>query len=108
MTEPSTVAREPKRLRFLLFLGVGAAVAVLALAAARSYHDLERARARDRQLAAEIAATEVRVAHLDARIVRLKTDSLLIERLAREELGLAMPGDVVIQLPAAAPPAPTP
>lgn len=103
MTEPATVAREPRRLRFLLLLGVGAAVAVLSLAAARSWHDLERARARDRELASEIAATATRVTQLEARITRLKTDSLLIERLAREELGLAKPGDVVIQLPVGAP-----
>lgn len=100
MTEPSTVAREPRRMRFLLLAGVGVVVAVLSLAAARSHHDLERARARDRELAAEIAATEVRMAQLEARISRLKTDSLLIERLAREELGLVKPGDLVIQLPA--------
>jgi cell division protein FtsB len=102
MTEPSTVAREPRRVRFLLLVGVGAVVAVLALAAGRSYHDLERARARDRELAAEIVAAQDRLDQLDARITRLRTDSLLVERLAREELGLVKPGDVVIQLPAAA------
>lgn len=104
MTEPSTVAREPRRLRFLLLVGVGAVVGVLALAAGRSYHDLERARARSRELDAEITATRGRLAQLDARITRLTTDSLLVERLAREELGLVKPGDVVIQLPAAASP----
>ncbi|MDX1996216.1 MAG: septum formation initiator family protein [Thermoanaerobaculia bacterium] len=104
MTEPSTVAREPRRMRFLLLLGVGAVVVVLALAAGRSYHDLERARARDRELADEIVATKGRLDQLDARITRLRTDSLLVERLAREELGLVKPGDVVIQLPTAASP----
>jgi cell division protein FtsB len=78
----------------LLFL-----LLLLAAAGARGGRDLAAARAREALLEQRIAATEERVAALRQRIQRLRDDPLTLERLAREELGMVRPGDVVIVLP---------
>ena len=78
---------------------VAGALLLLGVAGVRSWRDLSAARAREAALAGEIAAAEERIARLHARIERLKTDPSTLERLAREELGMVVPGDVVIVLP---------
>ncbi|HVS16737.1 MAG TPA: septum formation initiator family protein [Thermoanaerobaculia bacterium] len=87
---------------------VGLATAVLllaiALAGARSYRDLEAARVRTAELDAEIAGAEARIVELEHRIELLRDDPVTLERLAREELGLVRPEDVVVVLPALAEP----
>lgn len=74
-------------------------LALLAIAALKSSRDLEAARARERSLETRIAATRARSEKLQARIERLKHDPGMLERLAREDLGLVRPGDVIIELP---------
>jgi cell division protein FtsB len=82
---------------------LGAAVALfmalLALAGLKSWRDLEAARERERILETRIADTRARSDRLRARIERLRTDPGALERLAREDLGMVRPGDVVIELP---------
>jgi cell division protein FtsB len=78
----------------LLFL-----LLLLGAAGARSARDLAAARAREALLEERIAATEARVAELRRRIARLRDDPVTLERLAREDLGLVRPGDVVLVLP---------
>jgi cell division protein FtsB len=83
---------------------LGAAVvlfmALLALAGLKSWRDLEAARERERTLETRITETRARSDRLRARIERLRTDPGTLERLAREDLGMVRPGDVVIELPA--------
>ena len=43
---------------------------------------------------------------LEQDITDLKTDPQTIRKIAREELGLAQPGEIIIKLPAPEPPAP--
>ena len=74
-------------------------VLLLATFGLRGWQDVSRARARERTLAAEVAATEARIAELRRRIERLKDDPVTLDRLAREELGMVSPDDVVIVLP---------
>lgn len=81
---------------------------VLSIASVKSWHDLSAARERRRQLEARIQATEAEIARLNGRIERLHTDPGLLERLAREDLGMVRPGDVVIELPLPVPPPPAP
>jgi cell division protein FtsB len=87
-------------------VGVAAAVLLLAmaLAGARSFRDLEAARARTGELSSEIAGAEARIVELERRIELLRDDPVTLERLAREELGLVHPEDVVVVLPAFAEP----
>jgi len=90
---------------------LGAAVALflalLAIAALKSYRDLASARAHQHLLERQIQQTEARSEWLRSRIDRLHHDPGMLERLAREDLGMVRPNDVVIELPegAVAPPA---
>jgi cell division protein FtsB len=47
-------------------------------------------------------------AELDQNVKDLKTDPQTIRKIAREELGLAKPGEIIIKLPAQTPPEPPP
>jgi cell division protein FtsB len=85
--------------------------ALLAIAALKSNRDLQAARSRERLLTGKIAATLAESERLRVRIDRLRHDPGMLEKLAREDLGMARPADVIIELPeapAAAPAAPLP
>lgn len=72
---------------------------LLGLASLKSWRDLESARGRELGLETQIRQTEVRIQQLHGRIERLRSDPGSLERLAREDLGMVRPGDVVIVLP---------
>jgi cell division protein FtsB len=82
---------------------LGAAVvlflALLAVAALKSYRDLASERAHQHLLERQIHETVARSEWLRQRIDRLHHDPGMLERLAREDLGMARPGDVIIELP---------
>jgi cell division protein FtsB len=82
--------------------------ALLAIAALKSNRDLEAARSHERLLTSRIAATVAESERLRARIDRLHNDPGMLERLAREDLGMVRPGDVIVELPDPAAPAPAP
>jgi cell division protein FtsB len=85
--------------RPVLGAAVGLFVALLGIASLKSYRDLESARTRERLLETRIEETTSRIEHLRVRIARLRTDPGTLERLAREDLGMVRPGDVIIELP---------
>lgn len=89
----------PRPLRALVSALVVFLVLVLATAALKGFRDLERARERERTLAAEVAAAEARIEEARRRIDRLREDPVTLDRVARESLGLVAPDDVVIVLP---------
>jgi len=72
---------------------------LLAIASIGSYRDLEAARERQELLEAKIEATQRRNEELAQRIHRLQDDPAAIERLAREQYRMMLPGDVVVVLP---------
>lgn len=74
---------------------------VLGIAGVKSSHDLEAARQRKLLLETRIRSAESEIDRLRNRIARLRSDPGLLERLAREDLGMVRPGDVVIELPIA-------
>jgi len=80
-------------------------LALLAIAALKSNRDLQAARSRERLLTGKIAATVAESERLRVRIDRLRHDPGMLEKLAREDLGMARPTDVIIELPEAAEPA---
>jgi cell division protein FtsB len=82
--------------------------ALLAIAALKSNRDLQAARSRERLLTGKIAATVAESERLRVRIDRLRHDPGMLERLAREDLGMVRPRDVIIELPDPKVPAPTP
>ncbi len=57
------------------------------------------------RLRQEIAQVNAENRDLAAQVKALKSDPRLIERIAREEMGLARPGELIFKLPA---PPPTP
>jgi cell division protein FtsB len=81
-------------------------LALLAIAALKSSRDLEAARARERLLETRIAATRAESERLLVRVERLRYDPGMLERLAREDLGMVRPGDVIVELPSSQPPRP--
>ena len=74
-------------------------VIVLAIAGVRSYHDLVAVKTREADFQRRIAATDERIETLEREIELLREDPATLERHAREDLGLVMPGDVVVLLP---------
>ncbi len=74
-------------------------LALLGLASLKSWRDLEAARGRELRLETQTQETETRIEQLRGRIERLRADPGSLERLAREDLGMVRPGDVVIVLP---------
>ncbi len=72
---------------------------VLGIASVKSSHDLATARQRKLSLETRIQATQTEIDRLRTRIERLKSDPGMLERRAREDLGMVRPGDVVIELP---------
>jgi cell division protein FtsB len=80
-------------------LAILALLALVVAAGLKSRQDLVVARARETVLREKIAATRERVGALDRRITRLRRDPVLLETLAREELGFVKPGDVVLLYP---------
>jgi cell division protein FtsB len=98
VTQPEAPVRGDS---FRPVLGVTALLlfALLAIAALKSSRDLETARARERWLRAQITASNATSERLRLRIDRLHHDPGMLEQLAREDLGMVRPGDVVIELP---------
>lgn len=72
---------------------------LLLTAGLKSYRDLARAHDREAELEQRIEETQLRIDQLQAHIERLEVDPATLERLAREDLGMVRPGDVVIVLP---------
>ena len=98
MSPPEAPARTDS-FRLVLGAAVLLVLALLALAALKSWRDLDAARARERSLKARIAETCAESERLRLRIERLRHDPGMLERLAREDLGMVRQGDVIIELP---------
>jgi cell division protein FtsB len=89
----------PDSLRSVLGAAVLFALVLLAFASVKSHHDLVEARDHEKLLRTTIGLTEHRIERLHGHIRQLRNDPDTLERLAREELGLVKPGDLVLVLP---------
>ena len=83
--------------------GVLVMVLLAAVAICFSYYrqmraELEAARAEHARVAAEAAAVSVQNERIAAEIEALRTDPEVIERAAREQLGMVRPGEVVLSI----------
>jgi cell division protein FtsB len=101
--DSAAAAAPPPRERspFLLALAVIAVLVAVGAASLRSWRDLAEQRAHEAELAAAIVKTETKVRQLEERNRRLENDPVTLERLARQELGLVKPDDLVVVFPAA-------
>jgi len=81
-----------------LLAGLGVLVA-LAAGGLKSWRDYEQVRGREARLEREIAGAEKRIRTLERTIDRLADDPATLDRMAREQLGLVRPDEVVIVLP---------
>ncbi len=111
---PDELGRAPGReagrrypFRPVLGLAVLAVLGLLATAGVKSYRDLAAARDHEQRLQREIAGANRRIQALYGHIDSIQHDPAVLERLAREDLGLVRDGDVVIVLPEP-PPEPEP
>ncbi len=87
------------RLRPLVLGVLLVAVLLVLLADLESYRKLQAAQASAAELAAHIAETQARIDALVERRDLLLDDPTTLERLAREELTMTRPGEVVLLLP---------
>ena len=78
----------------LVFLGL------LATAGVKSYRDLQATLRHEAELAEQIEQTQVHIDELKRRAQMLQEDPAALERLAREELTMVYPDEIVIMLPA--------
>jgi len=92
--------RSPWRRRLLIVLALALlALLVHTLFGPRGYLALRQQQREYERLKLEIQALQDENRRLSEEIKALKSDPQMIERLAREELRLARPGETVIALP---------
>jgi cell division protein FtsB len=107
VTEAAQAASAPTRpLRSLVGLLVGLALLALAVAGLKGWRDYQGAQAHERRLEGEISDAQGRIHALESRIDRLQHDPATLDQVAREELGLVRPDEVVVVLPPPQPQAP--
>lgn len=87
-------------LRPLLLVGYVLLLMGLVAFSTEAYRELERQRRRERELARRVAAAEARIEQARLAVERRQRDPLVLERLAREQLGWVRPHEVVLVLPA--------
>ena len=95
--------RMPQNLRRLLFVSIAGSVAFAAIFvfSDSGLGELRRLDDRKAQLSADIELIRTENERLRTELAR-PADPLRVERLAREELGLVKPGEVVLLLPPSA------
>lgn len=94
----------PSSFRSVLGVTVAFLCVLLLIAALASYREWNTMRQQERQLRQQIEQTRARVEVLQSTVDRLEhldspREHITLERLARQELGLVRPGDVVVLLP---------
>jgi len=94
--------RRARLRRGALSLGLGTlfvAGSLAALVGRGGYLDLARKREEARRLREEVAVLRVEVGVLEQHVGRLESDPFERERVAREQLGLILPGEIDFLLP---------
>ena len=85
--------------RSLLSAAVLGAILLLMVAGVKNYHQLQIARQREAELQDRLQQRRQAVEALDGQLVRLRQDPVALERLARENLGMAHADELVFILP---------
>jgi cell division protein FtsB len=99
----------PRRLLSPFVLAILAAFLILLAAGSyKTWRDLVTVEARADELRQEVARTESEIQTLESRLQRLQNDPATLERLARQELAMVYPQDIVLVLPPDPPPLTSP
>ncbi len=102
-TASASVGSAPRSVASSFRVLLGSAVVfflvLLASSWVASLRDLRSAHRREALLLERIETTELRNQELEQKIERLRDDPLMLERLAREQLGLVREGEVVVVFP---------
>ena len=88
-----------RRLLFLSLAGIALAATLTALLGQRGFREVRRYARETRSLQEEIRSLEADVRSLQREVLALRSDPAAIERIARQDLGLARPGEVLFLLP---------
>ena len=80
-------------------VAVSMVVLVVGVAGVKGWADLKSSRTRAEELRRELQQVEESVRSLESRIRELGPDGRLLEKVAREELGLVGPDEVLVLLP---------
>lgn len=88
--------RPASRSRSWLAIACGVCVLLVSVGSEHGLPGLIKAREQARRLAADVAALQAENAALRVRIEELRNDPAVIERVARRDLGLARPDEVVV------------
>ncbi len=80
-------------------IAVSLVVLVVGVAGVKSWSDLKISEERATELRVDLEQVDASVDRLKQRIHLLQSDSELLERVAREELGVVHPDEVVVILP---------
>lgn len=78
----------------VLFLGLGAAAGALFLDARAEYNQLKQAEATSKR---RLAEAQTRLAEQERVLQRLRTDPEFVEKVIRQRLGYAKPGDFIFR-----------
>lgn len=89
-------ARRKRRARAVVLAAAFSAGCLVAVVGERGYLDGRRARRELAEMQRQVAEQEAVVADLRLQVERLRRDPLVIERIAREQIGLVRPGEVVV------------
>lgn len=87
-----------RAVRFTLALAIGGGFAA-SIFGSHGWLDVRRSRAELRAIAEETDAVRARVEALRGEVSRLRSDPSTLERIAREDLGFSLPGEITFVLP---------
>ena len=96
---PNRRSTPAKPLRVALAGAAGFLMILLLTAGAKGCRDLDVVHQREALLGQRVHRTQIEIERLERRVTLLKEDPMTLERMAREELGMVRPKDVVIVLP---------
>lgn len=100
---PAAPDEPPRSMRSFTIVAVVCLGILVTLSGVKSWRDLATARARQEHLEQRVEEARGRIEALRRQVDRLSDDPVTLERLAREDLGLVKPDDLVIVLPEEAP-----
>ena len=91
--------RTASRIVVLILMVLGLVLVLSFLFSREGISELQRARRRVADLESRINQLEVRNRELEAEIESLKESTYAMERIAREDLGMARDGEIIYMLP---------
>lgn len=97
--QASAQARRTRKIFIFVVLLIAGVVTVAAVTGDRGYLDVRRQRARMQELQAEVSALNMENVALLEQVRALRKDPYTVEKIAREKLGYARPGEIIFRFP---------